>query len=66
MTNAPSHESLKEQYELSCAEWRDSEDAELWDSTVGDGLEDEPERLYRVYAKNDGGGASRRRRIMGS
>ncbi|WP_205326527.1 hypothetical protein [Glycomyces sp. YM15] len=43
-------------------EWCASEDAALWDSISGDGIEDEPEWAARLPAPDDeSGGASRRR-----
>ncbi|MEU6245913.1 hypothetical protein [Glycomyces sp. NPDC047010] len=62
MTNRPSDAELKEQYKEAWDEWFASEDAGLWDSTVGDGLEDEPEWNTVIPEKNDdSGGASHRR-----
>ncbi|WP_112137640.1 hypothetical protein [Glycomyces dulcitolivorans] len=62
MTNRPSDEELKEQYKEAWDEWFASEDAELWDSTIGDGLEDEPGWDSLLPARNDdSGGATRRR-----
>ncbi|MEJ7892535.1 MAG: ribbon-helix-helix domain-containing protein [Solirubrobacteraceae bacterium] len=36
------HPHLGDQYEAAWKEWEESEDAALWDSTVGDGLLDAP------------------------
>ncbi|MGQ0464662.1 MAG: ribbon-helix-helix domain-containing protein [Sporichthyaceae bacterium] len=33
-------QSLQDDYEAAFAEWDASEDARLWDTTVGDGLDD--------------------------
>jgi hypothetical protein len=42
MTERPSDEELGDQYQAAMEEWYASEDAELWESTIGDGIEDEP------------------------
>lgn len=62
MTNRPSDEELGEQYQAAMEEWYASEDAELWESTIGDGLEAEPEWSTLLPSLDeDSGGASRRR-----
>jgi len=62
MTNRLNKDELGEQYRLALEEWYASEDAELWDSTVGDGLEDEPAwAALRPAPKDESGGAKRRR-----
>ncbi|WP_199034495.1 hypothetical protein [Glycomyces salinus] len=43
MTDHSAEEELGDQYQAAMEEWFASEDAELWDSVTGDGLEDEPE-----------------------
>lgn len=43
MTKRPNEEELGDQYQAAMEEWYASEDAALWESTIGDGLEDEPE-----------------------
>ena len=42
MANRADEDELREQYRVAMEEWYASEDAELWESTVGDGIEDEP------------------------
>jgi hypothetical protein len=62
MTNRLNENELGEQYRIAWEEWYASEDAELWESTVGDGIEDEPQWAELPLASNDeSGGASRRR-----
>jgi hypothetical protein len=62
MTNRLNNDELGDQYQTAMEEWYASEDAELWESTVGDGLEDEPERADQLPAPNiESGGAERRR-----
>ena len=62
MTNRPSNDELYEHYKEAMEEWYTSEDAELWESTIGDGLEPEPEWGALLPAPDDdSGGASRRR-----
>jgi hypothetical protein len=62
MANRPSDEELGEQYRLAWEEWYASEDAALWESTFGDGIEDEPERAALPPAPNDESGVASRRR----
>jgi hypothetical protein len=62
MTNRLNKDELGDQYQAAMEGWYASEDAELWESTVGDGLEDEPEWANLLPAPdNESGGASRRR-----
>lgn len=62
MRNRPNEDELSDQYKAAWEEWYASEDAELWESTVGDGIEDEPEWAALLPTPNDeSGGASRRR-----
>lgn len=62
MTKRPSDEELGDQYEAAMEEWYASEDAALWESTIGDGIEDEPEwRALLPAPDEDSGSASRRR-----
>ncbi|MFC3492039.1 hypothetical protein [Glycomyces rhizosphaerae] len=62
MTQRPGEEELREQYKEAMDEWDASNDAELWESTIGDGLEDVPEWGATLPAPDDDiGGAARRR-----
>lgn len=61
MTTRLSNDELYEQYKEAMEERHASEDAELWESTIGDGIEDEPEWATLLPAPDDSGGASRRR-----
>jgi hypothetical protein len=61
MEQRPSDETLGDQYRGALEEWRASKDAELWESTVGDSIEDEPPRPESPANANESGGASRRR-----
>jgi hypothetical protein len=62
MTNRPSDEELGEQFQAAMEEWKASEDSELWESTIGDGIEPDPvwDRLPPIQ-NDQSGGASRRR-----
>jgi hypothetical protein len=62
MTNRPSDEELGDQYQAAMEEWKASEDSELWESTVGDGIDHEPEWDYLLPARNDDCGGAKRRR----
>lgn len=62
MTKRPIHEELGDQYQAAMEEWYASEDAELWESTIGDGIEDEPEWSALLPAPNDDSGGAMRRR----
>lgn len=53
MTKHPSEEEIGEQYQAAMEEWCASEDAALWESTIGDGLEDEPEWNYLLPPKDN-------------
>lgn len=62
MTSRSSNDELYEQYKDAMEERHASEDAELWESTIDDGIEDEPEWTTLLPAPDDdSGGASRRR-----
>jgi hypothetical protein len=62
MTKRLSEEELGEQYKAAMEEWYASEDAELWDSITGDGLDDEPEWSALLPAPDDDSGGAKRRR----
>lgn len=62
MTNRPGNEDLKEQYKLAWDEWYASEDAELWESTIGDGLDAENGWDAALPAQDDDSGGAPRRR----
>ena len=61
MTKRLSEEELGDQYQAAMEEWCAWEDAALWDSTVGDGLEEEPEWAALLPDPHDGSGGAKRR-----
>lgn len=61
MTNRPNNDELGDHYRVAMEEWYASEDAALWDSITGDGIEDEPPWPEPPANANESGGAERRR-----
>jgi hypothetical protein len=64
MTNRPNEDELGTHYRAAMEEWHASEDAELWESTIGDGLDHEPEWPELPPASDDESGGAERRRLL--